>query len=243
MKLNLDEVLTSLAQARQDDVDEQVANALFRVGTAYLQHHRPDLAKEALDEALYLCNKLENPGGRAQVDLKMAEAEQAQGELAQAERRLMEAMVTFKELDDKAGLVNALEHLGRLYETAGQAEPACRVYGDALLLARGSGDNVSELLLAQRRAPLLRALGRADEALVEYRGMAAAASEVQDPQRLALALVGVGTLSFEQGMADVGAKALGDAADTYAILGQTKRAEQVRRELERFQEDNPKSDK
>lgn len=236
MRLNLDEVLTELEQARQADVDEQVANALFRVGAAYLQHKQPEAAAEALDEAHYLCRKLDNALGRAQVELKLAEVALAGGELGRAERWLLAALDGFEGLEDRAGVVNAMEGLGRVYEAAERLEAAVDILAEALALVGEAGDWVSQLLLYHRQAPLLRRLGRVEEALTAYRGLAGAASAVKDPQRLALAQVGVGTALCELGRTEEGVAALADAAGRFEALGQVKRAEQVRAEAARLTE-------
>ena len=234
MKISLEDALGRLEEARFADVDEQTANALFQVGAAYLQRGRADEASEALDEAHYLCNKLENPLGAAQVCLRLAEARQAQGRVEDALERLDEAMAVFEEQGHVGGRLSALEIRGRLLARVGRSEQAARALEEGLETASRAGDKLGMLLMHQELAKLYRTLDRPERSREHYRDLGRLADELGDRRRTALALVGMGYAEAALGRPGRALGALGQARDEYQGLGQTKLAAQVEAEMGRL---------
>jgi tetratricopeptide (TPR) repeat protein len=234
MKINLEQALQDLDAMRQMDSDEGVANALFTVAVAYLDRGKADDAWEALDEAGYLCRKLENEPGLAQVNLRLGEVELVRGNLPLAEESLRAALDFFVAQDDAPGRTGALERLGRVLIEGRRLAEAARVYEEALELCLAGNDDVGEVLMTQYLAALYRNLDRREEAVVAYDNLRRAAEALGDRQRVALALVGVGTCLVELGKVQPGLEAMAQAAQEYADLGQMTLAEQVRAEMERL---------
>lgn len=234
LRVDLEDALARLEEARYLDRDELVANALMRVGVAWLQRRQWEAAWEALDEAHYLCQKLDNPTGRAQVCLYQAEVARARGELEEAEARLREALAVFQELDDVSGRVRALEGLGEVLTQGGRLEEASAALEEALGLAEAGGDRVAQLLFLQYLAPLYRRRGLGDRALATYRRLGELAGELNEPQRVALAAVGVGTLLAESGDCQGAQAAFAEAERVFRSLGLMQRAAQVAAECARL---------
>ncbi len=232
--MDLEDALARLEEARYLDRDEVVANALLRVGVAWLQRRQWDAAWEALDEAHYLCRKLDNPAGLAQVCLYRAEVARGRGDLARAEAQLREALAVFQEQGDVSGRVRALEGLGGVLAQAGRLEEASAALEEALGLAEAGGDRVAELLFLQYLAPLYRRRGLGERALATYRRLGELAGELNEPQRVALAAVGVGTLLAEAGDRQGAREAFGQAERVFRRLGLMQRAAQVAAECARL---------
>jgi tetratricopeptide (TPR) repeat protein len=234
MKINLDAALNELDAARQIDQDEVVANALFTVAVAYLDRGSLDEAAEALDEAGYLCRKMDNQAGQAQVALRQADLALARRDFAVVEQAASQAMEIFTAVDDVAGQVNSRERLAAALCALGREEEALPHLEDAVDALVQAGDQVGQVLLLQRLAPLYRGLGRFEQALDAYAALGRAAEAVGERQRVALALVGVGTIAAEMGRLKAALVALDRASAVYLALGQNARADQVREEIMRL---------
>ncbi len=234
VKINLADALEQLQEMRALDSDEGVANALFVVGVGYLQKKRYEPAAEALDEALHLCRKLDNPAGQGQVLLRLAELAQAREQTQQALDHLDQAAACFEGLGDSAGVASTLERRARLLEQAGDLAGAVEALQGALALARQAGDELSQLLLHQYLAPLHRRLDQPEQALEAYRRLGALSQKLGEPQREALALVGVGTLLAQAGEAAEAARALSGAEEIFKRLGQPRQAAKVAAERARL---------
>lgn len=230
----LQDELERLAEMRAVDSDEGVANSLMRVAIAYLDKGQPELAADPLDEARYLCRKLENPIGLAQVCLRLADVSAAAADFEKAREQLAEAEGIFAEKEDLVGRVGALERVGRVELAAGREAEAARAWEEALGIVCQGGDLVGELLLVQYLAPLYRRMGRNSEAMEFYRRLGRLADTAGDPQRVALALVGLGTLLAQDGDFGQARTALEQAAEQYELLGQLERAAQVKQEMARL---------
>lgn len=234
MKINLDAALDDLDAARQIDQDEVVANALFTVAVAYMDRGRFDEAAEALDEAHYLCGKLDNQIGQAQVALRLADLALNLKDHGAAQERAAEALGLFEACGDIAGQVNSRERLAAALAAAGRDEEALPHLETAVALVTEAGDKVGEVLLRQRLAPLYRALGRLPQALTAYEDLGRAAEAIGERQRVALALVGLGTIAAEMGRLKAALAALDKARAVFTGLGQNTRAAQVQEEMIRL---------
>jgi tetratricopeptide (TPR) repeat protein len=234
MKINLDSALMDLDTARQLDQDELVANSLFSVAVAYMDRGRLDEAAEALDEARHLCAKLENQAGLAQVALRQADLALARQDFAPAVELAAEALGLFETVADLAGRVSARERLASTLSALGRPAEALPHLETAVALLTEAGDRVGEVLLRQRLAPLYRGLGRLPEAAAAYEALGRAAEAVGERQRVALALVGLGTCAAEMGRIKAGLMALAQAREVYLGLGQNARADQVQEEIIRL---------
>ncbi len=234
MKVDLPRALERLEEMRGIDSDEGVANALFEVGVGYLQRQSWPAAAEALDEALHLCVKLDNLPGQGQVRLRLADLAVAQEDPAQAREHLAAAEECFQWAEDLSGQASTLERRAHLLEHTGDLAGAAAALEQALGLADKADDRLSQLLLNQYLAPLLRRLGRLEEAFDSYRRLGALSQELNEPQREALALVGVATLLAQRGENNEAARALAGAEEIFNRLGLPRQAAKVAAERRRL---------
>lgn len=234
VKIDLGQALDNLQQMRAEGSEEAVANALFMVALAQMQKGRSDPAAQALDEAMELCRKLGNLSGQGQVLLRRAELAQGAGELPTALEGLNQALACFEQAGDAPGRAAALERRARLQQECGDLAGASRSLEGALSLALEAGDELSQMLLNQYLASLYRQQKRNDEALAAYRRLGALSQKTNEPQREALALVGVGTLLAQEGRASEAKLAFRGAEEVFKRLGQPKQAQEVARERRRL---------
>ncbi|MCB2192937.1 MAG: tetratricopeptide repeat protein [Deltaproteobacteria bacterium] len=234
MKIDLGQALDNLQQMRAEGGKESIANALFVVGMAQMQKGRPAPAKQALDEALELCRELGNRSGEGQVLMRLAELAQQAGDLGPAKGMLDQALESFVQAQDDPGRAAALERRARLFQETGDLGEAAASLEEALALAGRAGDELSQMLLNQYLAPVYRGLEQNDKALEAYRRLGALSQKNNEPQREALAMVGVGTLLAAKGQADEAEKAFLGAEEVFKRLGQPKQAEVVAAERHRL---------
>jgi tetratricopeptide (TPR) repeat protein len=234
LRINLEDALASLEDMRQADSDEGVANTLMRVAVAYLERGKFDLADEALNEAYYYCDKLDNPDGKAHVALRWSEVALAQEQYELAEERLREALTHFESKQNLSSITSALEKLGKVQDKAGRHEDACNSLERALDICYQGGDQVGQLLFQQYLAPVYRKLGKFKQAAKTYAAMGDLARTKGDMQREALAWIGIGTCRAEAGDPKAGANDLAKAKRLFEGLGQLSRAAQVETEIARF---------
>lgn len=234
MKINLQDALDHLQEMRHADSDEGVANALYRLGVAYLQRKRLAQAEEAFDEAQYLCEKLENHLGLAHVLQKRAELALATGDGQAALAKLDQVLAIFRQEAPPEVVFQAVELRARALDGLGRTAEAAAELESLLAQADHAGDEVSALLLLQYLAPLQRRLGQPERALATYRRHGALAEKLGEPQRVALAYVAVGSLEAQLGRPEVARGALGRAAAAFLGLGMAQQAREVRAEMVRL---------
>ena len=234
MKIDLGQALDNLQQMRAEGSGEAVANALFVVAMAQMHKGRAAPAKQALDEALELCTELGNLSGQGQVLLRLAELAHQAAKTVEALDLLNRALACFAQAQDAPGRAAALERRARLQQETGDLAGAAQSLEEALALALEAGDELSQMLLNQYLGPIYRGLGDQTKALGAYRRLGALSQKNKEPQREALALVGVGTLLAGQGQADEAELAFKSAEEVFRRLGQPKQAEVVAGERKRL---------
>lgn len=228
--MNLEQELDRLQEMRSIDSDEGVANALLRVGVAFLERGRIEEAFDPLDEAYYLCNKLENPAGLAQVGLRLAQVAEARSDYDRGRELLQEALGIFIDLGDQAGRLDVLERLAAMEVQAGRPEAAVELLKEGIALLAERDDRVGLILFTQYLAPLYRGLERWEEAEKAYRDLGRLADRAGDTQRVALALMGLGTVAAHTGRPAEALSAMEQAAEVFRGLGQNTLAEKVEQE-------------
>ena len=100
-----------------------------------------------------------------------------------------EAVMILRELDDQAGLAQALNVLGELARVDKEDELARGYYEEALAIARGTGDRLRELLQLQNLGYLAQRAGDNKEAERLFRAGLLAAREVESHFVLAYSLM------------------------------------------------------
>lgn len=237
MKIDLEDALARLEDARFEDLDEAVANALFLVAVAYLERGRHEQALEHLDEAEYLCRKLENPDGLAHVELRMAQALLNRGELTQSEERVRHALAHFQAKNEITNQVTSLELLAQVLERQDRRQEAAEALEQGLAMMEEGQDPVGQVLMVQQLAPIYRALGELDKARAAYARLGRLADAMGDHERVALALVGLGSCLAGLGELERSLEALDQAREVYLELGQKQRAAMVVAEMARLRAD------
>lgn len=248
LKIDLEDALAAVADARYEDSEEMLANALLKAGVAWLERSRWAEADEALDEAHYLCGRLENWAGLGQVCLRRADAAMGAGQAQQAVAWLDEAAEVFGREEQareqaQALALSLLERRAAALERLGRDEEALAALEEALGIVAQAGDTVSELFLRQAQAPVLRRLARWDEALAAYHRLGALAQGVNERQRLALAYLGAAHCEAALGRAELAGRAMEAARRVYEDLGQMERARQVGEEMARLGAADPTNEK
>ena len=236
MSVNLKDALDELQEMRHLDSDEGVANAQFKIGVGYLQRGKLDQADESLDEAHYLCGKLENHVGRAHVAKNQALIAEQRGQLDAALEKIDEALAVFEEQCQEEIIFDAREMKARMLHQAGRSQESAELLSSMIARADQAEDEVTALLLLQYLAPVLRSLGRLEEALANYRRYGFLAEKLGEPQRVALAYVGVGTLEEQLGRPHIAVGALEEAVKQFEALGMPEQAAQAKREIMRLTE-------
>ena len=235
MHIDLEDALERVEEMRDADSDEGVANALMRLGLAYVQRKKLNLAAEAFDETHYICKKLENIPGQAQVCLHMAEVEMGRNQLDPAGDWLAKALKLFREIKDVSGQIDSLEMQSQLMLRLGREKEAISRLKQALdILEKHGGDEIAKVLVLTHLASIHRYMANWDQAGRTYQQVLDLSYALGDQDRTAFALVGVGTCLVLSGKVEEGNRALGEAEELYQKLGQISRAEQVRAEMERL---------
>ncbi|BEQ13087.1 tetratricopeptide repeat protein [Desulfoferula mesophila] len=237
MKIDLGQALDNLQEMRAEGNPQAVANALFVVGVAQMQKKRPQPARAALEEALELCAQLGNFSGQGQVLLRLAELAQQAGQPEAALGLLNRGLECFAQAGDAPGRASALERRAALQRESGDLDGAAASLEEALALALEAGDELSQMLLSQYLGAVYRSLGQNRKALDAYRRLGALSQKHNEPQREALALLGVGTLLATEGRAeeaDEAEEAFKSAEEAFGRLGQPKQAAAVAAERRRL---------
>lgn len=236
MSVNLKDAIDQLQEMRHLDSEEGVANALFKVGVGYIQCDKLDQAYEALDEAYYLCGKLENHIGQAHVTKHLATIAEKRGQFDEALEKIEDALSVYEQHDQKQLVYDAKEMKSRLLHLTGRSVEAADLLNEMLEDSEKAGDEITSLLLLQYLAPILRSLGRLEEALLNYRRYGFLAEKLNEPQRVALAYVGVGTLEAQLGRPHIALGALEEAAKAFETLGMPEQRAKIKDEIMRMQQ-------
>ena len=219
-----------LQEARQLDSDERGwPTPCSRWRWAICKWASLEQAAEALDEALHLCVSLDNPAGQAQVHpCAWPSWPRPRSDPAKALEHLSQAEELFRGLEDpgRAGLGPG-ERKGRLLAAGGDLAGAAAALEKALALAQDANDDLSQLLLYQYLAPLYRKDGQPEQALEAYRRLGMLSQKLNDPQREALALVGVGALLAQEGELEEADRALAGAEELFHRMALVEQARQV----------------
>jgi len=97
--------------ARKHGDDYHTGGAIFAVAQIHMFAGRHEAARNAAREVEEKWSQIENPGGVAYVKLLQAELAFATGRAKDAHDLASEALATFEQLGDKAGMDQALAHL------------------------------------------------------------------------------------------------------------------------------------
>jgi len=160
---------------------------------------RRDVARRALDEALALADRGEDPGRRARVRGALGSHLIFVMALQEATLRLTESRDIAREAGDQAGELQALGKLGNVLMYSGRASEALEQHARSLDLARQAGDARGQANSLLNVATDLRYLSRFDEAQSHFHAGLTLAREARDRRLEALALGGLSNVDLALG--------------------------------------------
>jgi eukaryotic-like serine/threonine-protein kinase len=121
--------------------DQTRANVLQALGIAHFRLNRATEALRLYEESLAIKRKIGDRRGMAASFVQIAEVKKTLGEPRVAEQNYREAEKLRREINDRAGLMITLIDLSTLYhEELGRPKEALPLLGDALRLARDTGN-------------------------------------------------------------------------------------------------------
>jgi DNA-binding SARP family transcriptional activator/tetratricopeptide (TPR) repeat protein len=134
----------ALAAARVEGDRPAIALACRCLGRALLNSGQVGEARRHLDEALRLCEQLDDPTGQARVHQGLAMVCEAEHRPADALRHATDALNLYRRVDDRPGQANALNAVGWCSMLLGRYQEALAACEEALGLHRQLGYHSGE---------------------------------------------------------------------------------------------------
>lgn len=189
-----------LRQAQEDGSDAVRRDALLGLGRLYIELVEPAKARDHLQQARALAERLGEPSSRARARVLQARLDLLQTRYARAQEDLEQALALAEQAGDRAIRIEALRWLAELKQRQGDSAGAEQALGECLASARaGSDDGALAFAIAQqaafhaRRADYRQALELWQEALARFRALGYVPGEAQ-------AILSLGELNFELGL-------------------------------------------
>jgi predicted ATPase/DNA-binding XRE family transcriptional regulator/Tfp pilus assembly protein PilF len=178
------------------------AGAMCRIGWLLGARGELESAASVLEEALGLCQTLDDRGWQARVLFTLGSVVYARGDVARAKRYCEESLALSRELRDSLGTAVALYWLGVIVGEQGDFALAESYFRQQLALAREMGDTggVAESMCCLGR--MLTGQGRYDEAEAVLEESLTLMREIRLTYALANALDGLACVATEQGDAE-----------------------------------------
>jgi predicted ATPase len=172
-------------------------------------------ARSLLDESAALFAEVEDERGKADVLVRRAYLELADGSLPEARSCLERALVLRRRLNDRRGLGLALSGLGLIDTTAGDYGSAELQLAEARDIFRRAVDRWGLASTLWRTADLALERGRLDDAEAALEEAKSVLGETQRGRWIAQTVAGLATVAELRGDADRAAALLADARDRY----------------------------
>ncbi|MEZ5617072.1 MAG: CHAT domain-containing protein [Rhodocyclaceae bacterium] len=194
------DALRQLRAALDGGSDPVRRDALTGLGRLYLALAEPNKARDHLQQARELADRLGEPAARARVRVLQARLDLLQTRYARARESLEQALALATQAGDPGARAEALRWLAELQQREGDSAGSERSIGECLALAQAGKDR-AELAFAvaqqaafhARRADYRQALDLWQQALGGFRALSYAPSEAQ-------AILSLGELNFELGL-------------------------------------------
>ncbi len=149
-----------------------------------------------------------------------------QCEYGQAAASFHNALVTFEQTGDEAGVANACDRLGDVCAAGKDLEAACGHYLRAYEICRKANDSFSMLSLEKKLVRLYRERGEHDKALELYFVMLDVYQANNNPKGAVEALESMAEVYQEKGEKDKAVDALRTVASIHANFRHSRLAEQ-----------------
>ena len=210
--------LRQLRAALDGGSDPVRRDALIGLSRLYLVLVEPDKARDHLQRARELAERLGEPASRARVRVLQARLDLLQTRYGRAREGLEQALSLATQAGDHGARFEALRWLAEVQQRQGDSAAAERAINECLALAQAGKDNGAlAFALAQqasfhaRRADYRQALDLWQQALGRFRALGYGPSEAQ-------AVLSLGELNFELGLVSEALPLFEDALKRFRAL-------------------------
>jgi tetratricopeptide (TPR) repeat protein len=194
-------------------------------------------AERLYRESLEISERLGNLAGKAITLHALGVLAQNRGDYGEAERLYRESLDIKERLGDLAGKAATLHELGRLAQKRGDYEEAERLYRESLEIEERLGDLAWKAATLHELGVLAQNRGDYEEAERLYRESLEIFERLGELARKAATLHQLGRLRWAQGRKAEAEELLRQALDILERIGH-RRAEEVRKDLERLQSES-----
>ncbi|HET9589239.1 MAG TPA: tetratricopeptide repeat protein [Anaerolineales bacterium] len=182
--------------------------ALNAAGTLMIMHGNADRARQISEESLALHQKLGSPGKRgvAYALWNLAQGASYHEDLEQARDLTEKSLALFREVGDKFGVAQCLDHLGSYSLIKGDFVQAKKIWEEDLALRRELGDKDGVAWSLSLLGNLALWQGDYEQAMTLYTGSQEAFREIGNKWAVSTALSGMGSVMLAQGQFEQAAK-------------------------------------
>jgi predicted ATPase/class 3 adenylate cyclase len=208
------------AALAQPTAQDRALRAKTLEGAAHLAYRQLDYAraKDLAEEGLRIANELGDPSRIARL-LRVLGLVSGVGD-DNSLRVLTEESATFaREAGDIWALLMALSNLGYVAMTGGEAEPAAKLFQEALQLARGRGDRRSEAFLLENLALARFEQGKIADARQHFLDSLHLAHRLGYVEVVGEDLMGIAAVATAAGRLEDASRLLGGARRLRAEIG------------------------
>lgn len=138
----LAELMEELSVYRQNQNEQGVANAAFKVGEHYLRKGKWQESLEFFQEAREICKKHDNHQGEVLAVLGLGEAYFQGAQPEKAMESLEAALDYYQKQNDQRGQANVLERIGDVQRSTGHVDTSLVHYRRVMEICREHGDEV-----------------------------------------------------------------------------------------------------
>ncbi len=122
-----------------------------------------------------------------------------QGDYANAQAMLEEALDIYRELEDQQGIALSLNYLGNVARLQGNRQPANLLYEESLALSRELSDQHGISVALSNLGNIAKSQGDYESARALYEESLAIRRELRDQQGIVISLTNLGSMAYVQG--------------------------------------------
>jgi tetratricopeptide (TPR) repeat protein/predicted Ser/Thr protein kinase len=201
----LDPLNRALSLAVEVDNQEQKAQVLVALGTAYQAMNKPEEALHNFEQARDLNLRLGKKGGVANSLDWMGNVQSTLGKLDLALANYTEALKLQREIGAKSEAANTLISMGALFAYGGQLDKALELFKESLQIQRDVGDESNQAVCLNNIGGIYERQGKNDDALTYYQQSLQLREKLGAPADVAESLGNVAevyakTAQFDQAM-------------------------------------------
>jgi predicted ATPase/class 3 adenylate cyclase len=176
---------------------EQV-RVLLKLGKVLELVGRWDQAQERYRQALQLATQIDDREARAWCLTAQGDFFRKRGLYAESETFLTQALYTFEDLGNQAGIGQALHHAGTLAAQQGETDPARQLYERSLAIRREINDKPQIASLLSNLGILARFRGELEDARALHEEGLAIRRALGDKWAIAVSLINLGNVELDQ---------------------------------------------